>query len=429
MNTPRFSIVIPSRNGDATLVSTVRSCLAQNEAPSFEVIVFDNASKTPASKQLSIFTDERLRSFRSENLLCMAESWETAINKATGEFILVLGRDDALLPYTLSVLDRLVNFSPSGVVRWSSASYWWPDIRDDSLRNLCVVPMGGGGWIESGHRILKEVARFQTGYEALPMLYCSCFPRDLIRSIKEITQGRIIWAANPDVCSGMTAAYLAGQFLETDLALSISAHATGSNGAAYHSLSQKNKEGNVERSYDDFTQENRTGGYEPHPDLPNLLLCSTALADTLLKVKAKIFPSDNRFRLDFKAFLRACFLEINSMEEKTFECMYRQLHDEVSSRWHPYLDRLYRNRNPSRAASTLKEAAWNFDQRRQALRFDASMFGCQTSFEVSDLIGKLMGNPPVGCPVKLRPIRLGPTERMRRAASILAKGAPPAKWF
>jgi glycosyltransferase involved in cell wall biosynthesis len=93
----RFSILIPTRNGGAFLPGVLESAL--REHGDFEVVVSDNANTdTTPAVLASLSSDARLRVVRSEDLLSVTENWMRALRAARGDYILMIGDDDLLLP-------------------------------------------------------------------------------------------------------------------------------------------------------------------------------------------------------------------------------------------------------------------------------------------------------------------------------------------
>ncbi|MGH3119187.1 MAG: glycosyltransferase family 2 protein, partial [Gaiellales bacterium] len=93
----RFSLLIPTRNGGAFLPHVLDSALRQTG--DFEVVVSDNANtdETPAVLR-SRASDERLHILRSDELLSVTANWMRALRAARGEYLLMIGDDDLLLP-------------------------------------------------------------------------------------------------------------------------------------------------------------------------------------------------------------------------------------------------------------------------------------------------------------------------------------------
>src|SRR5438046_750851 len=83
MTTPKFSVLIPTRDRPATLRHTLATVLSQ-PGDDYEVIVADNYG-TPETRQL---IDENarpnLRYTRSEEILPMAENWERGLELCEG---------------------------------------------------------------------------------------------------------------------------------------------------------------------------------------------------------------------------------------------------------------------------------------------------------------------------------------------------------
>src|ERR1051325_4488154 len=125
MGNPKFSIVIPTRNRAATLRFALMTCLEQR-FDDFEVIVSDNFS-TPETRQVcEDLNCDRLRYYRSDRPLSMARSFELALSKSSGEWVIFIGDDDGLLPDGLTFLNEFVSTSPFQLIRWDPPYYVWP---------------------------------------------------------------------------------------------------------------------------------------------------------------------------------------------------------------------------------------------------------------------------------------------------------------
>src|SRR4051794_771114 len=118
MSTPRFSVVIPTRERAATLRSCLRTCLAQ-DFDDYEIIVCDNHSSPPTAEVVSELAHPRLRYVRAPEPLAMSANWELALSQATGEYIVLLGDDDGLIPYALREIDALARGTGARAIRWS----------------------------------------------------------------------------------------------------------------------------------------------------------------------------------------------------------------------------------------------------------------------------------------------------------------------
>jgi glycosyltransferase involved in cell wall biosynthesis len=97
----KFSVLLPTRNGGAFIGDAITSVLQQTG--DFELVVADNANTDATPKILAAQADARLRVVRSEEVLPVTENWIRALRAARGDYFLMIGDDDLLLP---SFFDR-----------------------------------------------------------------------------------------------------------------------------------------------------------------------------------------------------------------------------------------------------------------------------------------------------------------------------------
>jgi glycosyltransferase involved in cell wall biosynthesis len=108
MNAVRYSVLLPTRDGGPFLDACLRSILTQDH-PSFEVVVSDNANDDETPEILAgLGDDERVVSLRQEAVLSVTENWTAALAASSGEYVLMIGDDDLLLPGSMEALDRLL---------------------------------------------------------------------------------------------------------------------------------------------------------------------------------------------------------------------------------------------------------------------------------------------------------------------------------
>lgn len=129
----RVTIAIPTLNRSDLAVRVVRSALAQTY-PEIEVVVSDDASADDTIAKLSKIQDPRLRVFAQSPRLGIVENFNFCLTEASGEFFLIIGDDDVLLP---TAIGRLVapfleaggpsvgmTWCPVMVVDRQSANFW-----------------------------------------------------------------------------------------------------------------------------------------------------------------------------------------------------------------------------------------------------------------------------------------------------------------
>jgi len=105
----RFSVLLPTRNGGRFLDSCIRSILGEDA--DIELIVSDNANSDETPAVLDRWRgDRRLQVLRLDAPVSVTDNWNNALRAATGDYLLMMGDDDCLLPgyfqRLASVIDR-----------------------------------------------------------------------------------------------------------------------------------------------------------------------------------------------------------------------------------------------------------------------------------------------------------------------------------
>jgi glycosyltransferase involved in cell wall biosynthesis len=96
---PMVSVCIPVYNGGQHVGDTIRSVLEQSY-PNVEILIQDNASTDTTWPLVSSLARQhpQLSLERNETNVGMAPNWNLAINRARGEYIMLLSADDLLGP-------------------------------------------------------------------------------------------------------------------------------------------------------------------------------------------------------------------------------------------------------------------------------------------------------------------------------------------
>lgn len=93
----KFSVLLPTKNRLELLKSAIWSVREQNY-DNWEIIVADNCSQEDIKGYLDSLNDERIIYTRSDVPLSVTDNWNKSLVPATGDYIVMIGDDDALLP-------------------------------------------------------------------------------------------------------------------------------------------------------------------------------------------------------------------------------------------------------------------------------------------------------------------------------------------
>jgi hypothetical protein len=298
MSTVKFSVVIPTRERADTLRFALDTCLDQ-AFDDYEIVVSDNFSSPATRAVVDAAGSDRVRYVRTSEPVAMSTSWEFGVGHARGEYVILLGDDDGLLPHALAELDRVTRARPTMAVRWDAAYYTWPTFALPGQGNYLRVPLGGALVERDGAEVIRAVAEFREFYTELPMLYNAAVHRDVLSELRRAT-GRVFPHPIPDVYSGFAVAHAAGRFLSTAVPMTVSGQSRASNGIAtlfHHGRSEIGRE---------FHALNVRAGLRPEPTVPDLpVFPHVPVADSFAFAKRALFP-DSDATLDRRALAAAC---------------------------------------------------------------------------------------------------------------------------
>lgn len=109
---PKYSIILPVRNGGEYVKECVQSILSQT-LPDFNLHVLDNASTDGTPEWIHSLKDERVILIPSQKSLTIEENWGRITGIEKNEFITLIGHDDILDARYLEVMDQLIKENPT----------------------------------------------------------------------------------------------------------------------------------------------------------------------------------------------------------------------------------------------------------------------------------------------------------------------------
>jgi len=124
----RFSVLLPTRNGGHFLRNCILSILEQDFVD-YELIISDNANSDATPAIIAGFAnDPRVRVLTLDSVVPVTENWNNALRAATGDYVLMMGDDDYLLPGFLTRMARALDEHGSpDCVLYNAFSYVAPD--------------------------------------------------------------------------------------------------------------------------------------------------------------------------------------------------------------------------------------------------------------------------------------------------------------
>jgi glycosyltransferase involved in cell wall biosynthesis len=202
----KFSFLIPSKNRLELLSQAVDSIVRQGYED-FEIVITDNASEQDYAGYIERIGDERIIYSRSPTSISVTQNWNNALNLASGDYILMLGDDDALTPGFIHQVLRLIedikfpdilffaayHYCYPGVILTSPKGYL-ADVRNSEFFEGQDAPFRL--LPEQAHRAAKAVfdMRYLFGFNSQHFLFRAGFLKDIASS----SIGSIFQSPYPD---------------------------------------------------------------------------------------------------------------------------------------------------------------------------------------------------------------------------------------
>lgn len=168
----RFSVLLPTRNGGNFLENCILSILEQNHND-FELVISDNANTDSSPEIIRRFSaNPRMIVVRQESPISVSENWTAALKASTGEYVLMMGDDDYLLPGALRRLDEVLErHKELDCILYNGYSYVSPKAISDNPASFWArehyhfgSDFGKEAELDRVHRmgIVKDMFRFRT---------------------------------------------------------------------------------------------------------------------------------------------------------------------------------------------------------------------------------------------------------------------------
>jgi glycosyltransferase involved in cell wall biosynthesis len=411
MSGPRFSVIIPTRNRASTLRYALQTCTDQ-DFDSFEIIVSDNDSEDDTRAVVESAGSKCVRYLHTGRALSMTLNWDFAVSQARGEYILLIGDDDGLLPHALRELELAIRNAPAPVVRWERVFYYWPSLPLPWLVNILSIPLPRENTVLDSAPTMEQVVNDRAPYGLLPMLYNAAIPRTMIEEVRARTGG-VLRDVSPDIYSGFVFASLAGRYASLARPISIGGGSGASNGMANVAFKGRTAVA------DEFRRLNLEAGIRWHPSIPDLPVLPSYVAESFATARDVLFPGGGSVRLDRRAIALSILRAYSADDAAEFASVAAEVKrayagdaevTEAIDAEH------YAKRTP------VNERPQGFSQGQ--LHLDCADFEVRDVYAAGRLCEKVLGPPSAEAFVWRDSTERKPTlaRRIRSAARVLIKG-------
>ncbi len=124
----KFSVLIPTRNRLELLRQAIATVMGQ-DYPDWEIIVSDNFSEQGVAGYLSSLDEPRIKYFRTAGFIPVTDNWNNALEKSSGDYVIMLGDDDCLMKGYFSTVARMIDsFGEPDFIYTNGFLYAYPGV-------------------------------------------------------------------------------------------------------------------------------------------------------------------------------------------------------------------------------------------------------------------------------------------------------------
>jgi len=213
----KFSILIPTKDRLELLKEAVSSVLNQSYN-CWELVISDNCSSDDIEEYIVSLHDERIVYYRQPEPVSVTDNWNTANDMASGEYMIMLGDDDALLPNALEELAKRILDEYPQVICFMVYQYLQPNVDPDnsfgdvdlatpfSLVNFAEAQILTGEWRK---KVIEECFMFERGIGYNMQFYC--YSKEIVKILNKY--GRFYEPPYPDYYTTSMCMLLAETFV------------------------------------------------------------------------------------------------------------------------------------------------------------------------------------------------------------------------
>jgi glycosyltransferase involved in cell wall biosynthesis len=144
----KFSVLLPTRNRLELLRYAVETVRRQDYSD-WEIIVSDNCSEQDIGGFVDSLNEPRIKYYRTDQFVPVTDNWNNALEKSTGDFVVMLGDDDALMRRYFSTIRHLIqSHGKPDFVYTNALLYAYPGVIPGSPDGF-LQPIGYANFLRS----------------------------------------------------------------------------------------------------------------------------------------------------------------------------------------------------------------------------------------------------------------------------------------
>jgi glycosyltransferase involved in cell wall biosynthesis len=293
----KYTIIVPTRNTAKDLVFTVKSILA-NKYENFELIVSFNNMKVNNIKFLNKIKDKRLKIFFTPANFSMVKHYEWVLKKAKGEWVSIIGDDDAIVSNFFETIDEKMKIfydKKIQAISINSSNYYYEGVQSVYGPTVFRYYNHDSTMIRDSRTNLIRVMLGLMPYQRLPGIYVSgVIKKDLIDKITKLSNNKFFHEPNPDVYSAIIISLFIKNYLRIEKPLFLVGTSKKSN--AYKLIHELDKKRGRDPGNNIFISDSERDGYLISEKVPKFFwhsrLISAFLFSALFNAQKIIYKNN-----------------------------------------------------------------------------------------------------------------------------------------
>lgn len=211
----KLSIIIPTKNRQvyaAKCVKTLLNCLEND----FEIVVHDNSDDASLREMLEdVLNNSKVVYAYESSCLSFCDNFERAIELSCGDYMVMIGDDDCVLPQIIELTNTVREKNIEAVVFPTPISYTWPNAVKDDKGTLVIRdkrPYIKTLYTNSAIKEMMDEGNYDYQYYQFPKIYHGIIKREKFDCVKEKT-GHYFGGLTPDIYSAISLSFYIEKYL------------------------------------------------------------------------------------------------------------------------------------------------------------------------------------------------------------------------
>ena len=236
----KFSIIIPTKNRQYTAIHAIKSCVLSSYQ-NIEIIISDVSDNDSLRNIITNLDDSRVKYFYHPEGLSMKDNWEFGVSKTTGDYVSIIGDDDALMPDGLLFASELLKIDSPPLLSCITPTYKWPDYPLLNRKNFIGLKLPTTV-IQQKQPIneLIKAYEFKENSGTGPGIYHGLASKDFLETLKS-KRGAYFMDEVPDFDSGFCTMLYAKYYLSTTYPIFVAGQCGASNSGSMNTRSKHSK--------------------------------------------------------------------------------------------------------------------------------------------------------------------------------------------